>query len=45
MLNFHGKFVQTDSRTTVKQYAPDLSGAYMSLSRSNINIFDLDRLP
>ena len=25
MLSFHVKFVQTDRRTTVKQYAPDLS--------------------
>ena len=25
MLSFHVKFVQTDGRTTVKQYAPDLS--------------------
>ena len=24
MLSFHVKFVQTDRRTTVKQYAPDL---------------------
>ena len=25
MLSFHVKFVQTDRRTTVKQYVPDLS--------------------
>ena len=25
MLSFHVKFVQTDRRTMVKQYAPDLS--------------------
>ena len=25
MLSFHVKFVQTDRRTTVQQYAPDLS--------------------
>ena len=25
MLSFHVKLVQTDRRTTVKQYAPDLS--------------------
>ena len=25
MLSFHVKFVQTDRRTTVRQYAPDLS--------------------
>ena len=25
MFSFHSKFMQTDRRTTVKQYAPDLS--------------------
>ena len=40
MLSFHVKFVHADRRTTVKQYAPDLSirGIKISLKASLITL-------
>ena len=37
MLSFHGKFEQTDRRTMLKQYAPDLS--IQGHKKKRINFF------